>query len=463
MSKHLGNILEPIPLMDAHGADAVRWFMAAGGSPWQSRRVGHGTIQEVVRKTLLTYWNTVVLPVPVRAQRRLGAVRDAGPRRRRPPGAGPVGAVRGAPAGRARSTRRWRSSTPSGPAGCWRRTSTTCPTGTSAARGAGSGPVDPAALATLHECLYVVTLLLAPLIPFVTERVWQDLFASTSDQAARSRSTWRRGRRSTGPLVDEELADADGARTPPGGARPRPPARSRASRPASRWARALVAAAGLGRAARRAARPGRRGAQRRRRSARCATRAAASSTSTPRRNFRALGKRFGKGTPSVAAAVAAADARALAAALREHGTATVDGRRRRRRRCRPTRWSSPRPRARAGPSPPGGETVALDLDDHPGAAPGGPGPRRRTHCPGGAQDGRARRVRPHRAAAGRPPASSPSPCASTAPAVADEVLATASARAPSRPPMAPDGAPTGLQRHRDAETGLEFWFRRVQR
>ena len=58
MSKHLGNILEPIPLMDAHGADAVRWFMAAGGSPWASRRVGHSTMQEV-RKVLLTYWNAV--------------------------------------------------------------------------------------------------------------------------------------------------------------------------------------------------------------------------------------------------------------------------------------------------------------------------------------------------------------------------------------------------------------------
>ena len=29
MSKHLGNVLEPIPLMDEHGADAVRWFMLA--------------------------------------------------------------------------------------------------------------------------------------------------------------------------------------------------------------------------------------------------------------------------------------------------------------------------------------------------------------------------------------------------------------------------------------------------
>ena len=59
MSKHLGNILEPIPLMDEHGADAVRWFMLAAGSPWQARRVGHAAIADVVRKTLLTYWNTV--------------------------------------------------------------------------------------------------------------------------------------------------------------------------------------------------------------------------------------------------------------------------------------------------------------------------------------------------------------------------------------------------------------------
>ena len=33
--------------------------MAAGGSPWVSRRVGHSTITETVRKVLLTYWNVV--------------------------------------------------------------------------------------------------------------------------------------------------------------------------------------------------------------------------------------------------------------------------------------------------------------------------------------------------------------------------------------------------------------------
>ena len=58
MSKHLGNVLEPIPLMEAHGADALRWFFAASGSPWSDRRVGHDALNEIVRKVLLTYWNT---------------------------------------------------------------------------------------------------------------------------------------------------------------------------------------------------------------------------------------------------------------------------------------------------------------------------------------------------------------------------------------------------------------------
>src|SRR6185312_12096889 len=58
MSKHLGNVIEPMGLMDAHGADAVRWFFAASGSPWGQRRIGAGVLGEIVRKVLLTYWNT---------------------------------------------------------------------------------------------------------------------------------------------------------------------------------------------------------------------------------------------------------------------------------------------------------------------------------------------------------------------------------------------------------------------
>ena len=63
MSKHLGNVLEPIPLMDKHGADALRWFFTASGSPWAARKIGAGVLEEIVRKVLLTYWNTTLFLV----------------------------------------------------------------------------------------------------------------------------------------------------------------------------------------------------------------------------------------------------------------------------------------------------------------------------------------------------------------------------------------------------------------
>ena len=185
MSKHLGNILEPIPLMDEHGADAVRWFMAAGGSPWAARRVGHATHPGDRPQDAADLLEHRRLPVALRRARRLA------PRR---PGARPSPTARCSTAGRSprRTGSRRRGHRGAGgvrhPArrrAARRRTSTTCPTGTSAARRRRFWDGDPAALATLHECLYVVTLLLAPLTPFVTERVWQDLFAATSDGAAR--------------------------------------------------------------------------------------------------------------------------------------------------------------------------------------------------------------------------------------------------------------------------------------
>ena len=184
MSKHLGNVLEPIALMDEHGADSVRWFMLASGSPWQARRVGHAAIQEVTRKVLLTYWNTAsflslytrlsnykpgdkVLPRNERPeidQWLLSLVDDA------------VSQVTLAlenfdtqKAGRVladvvddmsnwyvrRNRRRF-----------W--------------------DGDPVALATLHEALRTITLIMAPFVPFITERVWQDMFRTTTDSTLSS-------------------------------------------------------------------------------------------------------------------------------------------------------------------------------------------------------------------------------------------------------------------------------------
>ncbi len=180
MSKHVGNVLEPMALMEQHGADAVRWYMLAAGSPWAARRVGHEAINEVVRKTLLTYWNTVSFHAlyakasnfelsqsPLLADRPLmdrwiiselnlliGEVDSA------------LTGFDSQIAGRAlagfiddlsnwyvrRSRRRF-----------W--------------------DGDVAAMATLHECLVTLTQLLAPMVPFITEQVWQLLVRQTDSSA----------------------------------------------------------------------------------------------------------------------------------------------------------------------------------------------------------------------------------------------------------------------------------------
>ena len=183
MSKHLGNVIEPISLMDQHGADAVRWYMLAAGSPWSARRVGHDAISDVVRKTLLTYWNTIsfhtlyaqssnfdISQIPAVKDRSmmdhwilselnsLVAEVDLAYSEFDSQSAGKALArfiddlsnwyVR-------RSRRRF-----------W--------------------DGDLAALGTLHECLVTLTQLLSPMVPFITEHVWQEMVKPADASAADS-------------------------------------------------------------------------------------------------------------------------------------------------------------------------------------------------------------------------------------------------------------------------------------
>jgi isoleucyl-tRNA synthetase len=172
MSKHLGNVLEPMALMDQHGADAVRWYMLAAGSPWSARRVGHDAISEVVRKTLLTYWNTVsFLSLYASAANYVPqAVSDAS---------------------KLSMMDRWIISElnqliSTVDAALNDFDSQTAGTALAtfvddlsnwyvrrSRRRFWDG--DAAALSTLHHCLKTVTLLMAPMVPFITEHVWQKL------------------------------------------------------------------------------------------------------------------------------------------------------------------------------------------------------------------------------------------------------------------------------------------------
>ncbi len=58
MSKSTGNVIDPWAVLDVQGADALRWYLLTGGTPWSARRLSPEIIQESQRKYLLTLWNT---------------------------------------------------------------------------------------------------------------------------------------------------------------------------------------------------------------------------------------------------------------------------------------------------------------------------------------------------------------------------------------------------------------------
>lgn len=58
MSKSKGNVIDPWTILDSKGADALRWYFLASGSPWSPRRVFMEGIDETTRRFLLTLWNT---------------------------------------------------------------------------------------------------------------------------------------------------------------------------------------------------------------------------------------------------------------------------------------------------------------------------------------------------------------------------------------------------------------------
>jgi isoleucyl-tRNA synthetase len=320
MSKHLGNILEPIPLMDKHGADALRWYMLAGGSPWSARRIGDDALEEVVRKVLLTYWNTAAYlvlyanasnwtpgaaPAPEPATRPLldrwalselhATVREVDEA---------LEEFDSARAGRRiaqfvddlsnwyvrRSRRRF-----------W--------------------DGDPAALSTLHECLTTLTLVMAPFTPFITEEVYGTLVAGVDSAAPDSvhLRAW--------PTLDESLVDvrlseqmALVRRLVELGRAARAESKVRTRQPLGR---ALVHTAGWRSLPRELQDQVTDELNVREVVSDDAVGGLAVVQTVVKPNFRALGKRFGNQTKLVADAITSSDHAALAAALAD-GSASVE-------------------------------------------------------------------------------------------------------------------------------------------
>ncbi len=330
MSKSVGNVIDPFELIAEKGADALRWLLLTEGSPWVSRRVGAGPVDEVVRKFLLTLWNTAYFFTtyarmdgwePARSHAAPVADRPLMDRWVLAELAALTAAVDAAlarydatEAGRLLSAfaddlSNWyvRRTRPR----FWRPT--------------GENDADKdAAFATLHTCLVTLSTLLAPFVPFLADTLYEQLVLSVDESAPDSVH-----------LLDYPTPD--------------PAAADDALRAAMAAARQVVE---LGRRARNDAQIGVRQPLRRalvtlptavraafdlvanevatELNVKAVTLPEAHDTTVRRRlkpNFRALGPSFGKRTPQVAAALEAADAEAVATALEAEGHAelAVDG------------------------------------------------------------------------------------------------------------------------------------------
>jgi len=209
MSKSLGNIIDPWSILDTRGADAMRWWMFSQGSPWTPTRATLPAIDTAMRDMLLTLWNTFSFfttyaslnsfdpsdaAVPAAGERRpldrwilsrlantTATVTDALTTYDPLVAATAVADlvddlsnwyVR-------RSRRRFWRTDPDAPAGD-----------------------TLAAQATLHEVLTTLTLLLAPMCPFVSDTMWRHLTGAAVDgDASVHLADW--------PVAEAALVDAD--------------------------------------------------------------------------------------------------------------------------------------------------------------------------------------------------------------------------------------------------------------
>ena len=58
MSKSKGNAVDPFNALETYGADAIRWYFSTSSAPWLPKRFSGKAVQEGQRKFMGTLWNT---------------------------------------------------------------------------------------------------------------------------------------------------------------------------------------------------------------------------------------------------------------------------------------------------------------------------------------------------------------------------------------------------------------------
>ncbi|MDQ3647681.1 MAG: isoleucine--tRNA ligase [Actinomycetota bacterium] len=188
MSKSKGNVVVPWEVIETHGADALRWYYFTSKQPWDGYRFSLETVGESVRQFMLTLWNTYGFYVLYANVNHVDPPAGAQPDRR--PGEhrtaeSPEGLT---------DLDNWALSRLSGATEtAIERLDDYDTTGAGRAVAAFVDDLsnwyvrrsrrrfwdgDPAAFWTLHTCLVTVSKLLAPLIPFVTDEIYDNLDGS---------------------------------------------------------------------------------------------------------------------------------------------------------------------------------------------------------------------------------------------------------------------------------------------
>jgi isoleucyl-tRNA synthetase len=322
MSKSRGNVVDPWDVLDAHGADAFRWYYLTAQQPWAGYRFSVDTVGESVRQFLLTLWNTYSFWVLYANAENLGPDDFRG-------SLGTDG-VSSEPRNELNDLDRWALS---------RLQATTATVRermddydcTAAGRAIADyveelsnwyvrlsrrrfWEGDRAAFATLRHCLLETVAMLAPFVPFLADEIYRNLAGGETDTPSVHLRDF--------PDVDQALADPD----------------------LEQGMEAVRLTVELGRAARAQAKakvrqPLRRAVIVANEAERAAIEARATLVTAElnvkdldfvsdeselvsyeaKPNYRALGPRFGKKMPQVAAAVGALDAAHVAAVLAEGG------------------------------------------------------------------------------------------------------------------------------------------------